>query len=122
MLASSHIAGFVPTTNSERARAFYEKLLGLEFVSENQYVATFRSGGSVILLQKMDKFEPVERTILGWEVDDIKTVVSFLVKRGVTFERYAWMEQDEQGIWASPDGKVAWFKDPDGNILSVAQH
>ena len=65
---------------------------------------------------------PAPATILGWEVEDIEQTISNLTKRGVVFERYAWMDQDALGIWKTPDGgKVAWFKDPDGNILSVGQ-
>src|SRR5207248_1352118 len=106
----------------QQAREFYEGILGLQFVSDNQFVTTFKSKDSVILVQKMGEFEPAHRTILGWEVPDIQKVVRFLAGRGVAFERYPGMDQDELGVWKSPDGYVAWFKDPDGNVLSVSQH
>jgi hypothetical protein len=62
-------------------------------------------------------------TVLGWQVDDIAAAVRGLVAKGVKFERYFWMEQDDLGIWSAPSGaKVAWFKDRDGNLLSVGQH
>ena len=122
MLASSRINGFFPTKDSKKAREFYEGVLGLAFVSENEYVATFRGETTMIVAQKVQEFVPERRTILGWEVTDIKKAVSFLTGKGVVFEKYSWMEQDELGIWKSPDGKVAWFKDPDGNVLSVSEH
>ena len=70
----------------------------------------------------MKEFVPIAATVLGWEVKDIENVVSALQKSGVVFEKYEGMEQDELGIWKSPAGRVAWFKDPDGNILSVSEH
>jgi predicted enzyme related to lactoylglutathione lyase len=114
--------GFVPTTGSDAARRFYEGVLGFTFASDNEYVVTLRAGQSTIYMQKLKEFTPAKYTILGWEVEDIRKVVSFLIERGVAFERIGWMEQDELGIWKSPEGYVAWFKDPDGNVLSVSQH
>jgi len=75
-----------------------------------------------IIAQRVKEFVPIAGTVLGWEVKDIENVVSVLRKRGVVFEKYEGMEQDDHGIWKSPAGKVAWFKDPDGNILSVSEH
>jgi catechol 2,3-dioxygenase-like lactoylglutathione lyase family enzyme len=82
----------------------------------------FRSGNIQIIGQKVKEFAPIAATVLGWEVKDIENVVSALRKAGVIFEKYEGMDQDEFGIWASPAGKVAWFKDPDGNLLSVSEH
>ncbi len=120
MLASCPINGFVLTTNTTRSRAFYEGVLGLPFVSENEYVAVFRNGPSMIIAQRVDTFEPGHSTVLGWEVPDISSAVTSLTKAGVVFQRYEWMQQDDLGIWNSPDARVAWFKDPDGNVLSVS--
>ena len=122
MLNTFPLNGFVRITDPERSRRFYEKTLGLAFDYENPYVMVFRSGNTQIIAQKVKEFAPVAATVLGWEVKDIETVVSALRKDGVVFEKYEWMEQDELGIWKSPAGKVAWFKDPDGNILSVSEH
>ena len=122
MLTTFPINGFVRITDPERARRFYEQILGLAFEYENPYVASFRSGNSQIIAQKVKEFAPVAATVLGWEVKDIEQVVSDLRKAGVVFEKYEGMDQDELGIWTSPAGKVAWFKDPDGNILSVSEH
>lgn len=122
MLTTFPINGFVRITDPERARRFYEQTLGLAFDYENPYVTVFRSGNAQIIAQKVQEFTPVPATVLGWEVKDIENVVSALRKDGVVFERYEFMDQDELGIWKSPAGKVAWFKDPDGNILSVSEH
>jgi catechol 2,3-dioxygenase-like lactoylglutathione lyase family enzyme len=122
MLADNPINGFVRITNPARARHFYEQILGLTFVSDNPYVTVFRSGRTLIIGQKTKEFMPVAATVLGWEVKDIAKEVVALRDRGVAFERYPGMEQDDLGIWKSPDGKVAWFKDPDGNVLSVSEH
>ena len=122
MLTTFPLNGFVRITDPERSRRFYEQTLGLAFDYENPYVTVFRSGNTQIVAQKVKEFVPVAATVLGWEVKDIENVVSALRKRGVVFEKYEGMEQDELGIWKSPAGKVAWFKDPDGNILSVSEH
>ena len=122
-LGDSRMNGFVPSKNPEKARQFYEGILGFALASDNEYVATYRAGSTTIMLQKMGAdFAPLPRTILGWEVSGIRNVVMDLTERGVTFERVAWVEQDDLGIWNSSDGQVAWFKDPDGNMLSVSEH
>jgi catechol 2,3-dioxygenase-like lactoylglutathione lyase family enzyme len=124
MLKSFPMNGFVPTKDAAKARAFYEDVLGFDLVSDNEYVATYRAGANKIMLQKGATLEPLQRTIVGWEVTGIRDVVAELTKRGVTFDRLGmdWIKQDDLGIWESPDGKVAWFKDPDGNTLSVSEH
>lgn len=122
MLTAFPINGFVRITDPERARRFYEQTLGLAFDYENPYVMVFRSGTTQIIAQIVKEFVSVAATVLGWEVKDIEKVVSALRKDGVVFEKYDGMDQDELGIWTSPAGKVAWFKDPDGNILSVSEH
>ena len=121
MLGSSPINGFVRVTDAKRTREFYEGVLGLTFVSENPFVMVFSGKNAIIIAQRVEKFPPLQSTVLGWEVKDIRETVSSLVKRGVAFQKYDGMDQDELGIWRSPDGKVAWFKDPDGNVLSVSE-
>ena len=122
MLTTFPLNGFVRITDPERSRRFYEQTLGLAFDNENPYVIVFRSGNTQIIAQKVKEFVPIAATVLGWEVKDIENVVSALLKSGVVFEKYEGVEQDELGIWKSPGGKVAWFKDPDGNILSLSEH
>jgi catechol 2,3-dioxygenase-like lactoylglutathione lyase family enzyme len=123
MLASSKIIGFVPTKDSAQARAFYEGKLGFQFVSDDPFALVIRAGESMIRLAKVKDFNPPPFTVLGWEVSDIEEMVSWLQKRGIAFEKYPWIADKELGIWTAPTGdKVAWFKDPDGNVLSVSQH
>jgi len=119
------IITFVPTTDFKRARKFYGDTLGLPFVSEDGFALVFDLNGTplrVVNVSGMEKFTPAAYTILGWQVPDIDAIVKDLAARGVRFERFAGMPQDAAGIWNSPSGaRVAWFKDPDGNVLSVSQ-
>ena len=122
MLNKSHLISFIATSNAKAAREFYEKTLGLTFVSGDQFALVFEVNGTMLRIQKVDKVNPHGYTSLGWEVTDIKKEVSQLVKRGVKFTRYEGMDQDEHGIWNAPSGaKIAWFTDPDGNTLSLTQ-
>ena len=119
------VVAFVPSKNPTKARAFYEGVLGLRFVSEDPFAVVFDANGVMIRVANVSSvkgFKPAPYTILGWLVDDITKAVRLLNKKGVQFERFAWMEQDRLGVWNSPSGaKIAWFKDPEGNILSVTQ-
>ena len=122
MLASGKLAGFLATTDYDKATEFYEGKLGFEFVRLDQYALVMRVGGHSIRISKIPNFTPRQGTALGWEVTDIMAVVSWLKDRGVAPERYPFVQNQELGIWTAPGGaKVAWFKDPDGNILSVSQ-
>jgi len=123
MLAAGKIVAFVPTKDSQKARAFYEGKLGFQFVCEDQYALVMNAGGSTIRIAKRRNFTPAPYTVLGWEVQDIESVISWLRARGVVFENYPFIQDRELGIWTTPTGdKVAWFKDLDGNVLSVSQH
>jgi len=125
MLTNSKPVILIPTVKKQEAREFYENVLGLKFRVDDGFALVFDTAGIMLRLTPVEEFTPHKFSVLGWEVDDISKSVEGLVERGVVFERYdfPWMEQDEQGVWAAPDGtKVAWFKDPDGNLLSVAQH
>lgn len=123
MLASGKLVGFVPTRDYDKARAFYEGKLAFGFVSLDQYALVMTVGGHRIRIAKIPNFTPLQGTILGWEVEDIKTVATWLNGRGVTLEKFPFAQDQELGIWTTPNGdKVAWFKDPDGSILSISQH
>ncbi len=114
---------FVATRDSERAKAFYRDTLGLRLVSDDSFAVVFDANGTMLRVTKVKEFEPMKFTVLGWEVPDIVAAVKELVKAGVRFERYgSFMKQDKLGIWDAPGGgRIAWFKDPDGNTLSLAQ-
>jgi catechol 2,3-dioxygenase-like lactoylglutathione lyase family enzyme len=123
MLGSTNIVAFVPIKDSAKARAFYEGVLGLRFVKDDGFALVLEANGIMVRAAKMKEFTPAQFTILGWQVSDIEQVVRGLAARGVHFEIFGFFKQDELGIWTAPTGdKVAWFKDPDGNILSVSQH
>src|SRR5205823_5741431 len=123
MLDSYDIAAFVPTRDSQKARAFYEGVLGLRFVKDDGFALVFDANGIMVRAAKMKEFTPAQYTVLGWEVSGIEDVVRSLTGKGVRFEIFGFFKQDELGIWTAPTGdKIAWFKDPDGNILSVSQH
>jgi len=123
MISSGKMIGFVPTTDSKRARDFYEGKLGFEFVSDDQFALVMQAGDNMIRVAKAGKFLPAPYTVLGWEVTKIENEVRALVARGVVFEKYPFVEDQETGIWVTPNGdKVAWFKDPDGNVLSLSEH
>jgi len=123
MLGSIPLVAFVPITDSQKARAFYEGVLGLKFVKDDGFALVLDANGIVIRAAKMKEFTPAQFTILGWQVSDVESVVRGLAEKGVHFEVFGFFKQDGLGIWTSPTGdKVAWFKDPDGNTLSVSQH
>jgi catechol 2,3-dioxygenase-like lactoylglutathione lyase family enzyme len=123
MLASINIVAFVPTRDPEKARAFYEGVLGLRFVKDDGFALVLDANGIMVRVAKAPEFKPAQFTILGWQVSGIEKVVAGLQEKGVHFERFGFFEQDKLGIWTAPTGdKVAWFKDPDGNILSVSEH
>ena len=124
MLDSTNIVAFVPTKDSAKAREFYEGVLGLRFVKDDGFAMVLDANGIMIRVAKVgNDFTPAQFTILGWQVSRIEGVVRDLQKKGVHFEIFGLFKQDELGIWTAPTGdKVAWFKDPDGNILSVSEH
>ena len=123
MLGSNSLVAFVPTRDSKKAKSFYEGKLGLRFVSEDPFALVLEANGIMVRVSKVPEYQPYPFTILGWEVGDIDQAVSGLSEKGVRFEKYGFDGQDDRGIWSAPGGaRVAWFKDPDGNILSVSQH
>jgi catechol 2,3-dioxygenase-like lactoylglutathione lyase family enzyme len=117
------LVGFLTTTDYEKARAFYEGKLGFEFVSLDQFALAMRAGENMIRITKSETFHPAQGTVLGWEVDDVRAAVLWLSSRGVVTEKYGFVPDQELGIWTAPSGdQVAWFKDPDGNVLSLSHH
>ncbi len=123
-LGKYNIIGFVTIVDVARAKEFYGKTLGLRLVSEEPPFALVFEANGIMLRLGMGKERPqFPGTVLGWQVPDIRAAVAELEQAGVHFERYEFVKQDEQGIWTTPTGaKVAWFKDPDGNTLSLSEH
>ena len=125
MLGSADLIAFVPTRDPEKARKFYKETLGLEFISADQFALVFNAHGTTLRIANVSEvkdFRPASFTVVGWQVTNVSDTVGDLGKKGVRFERFPGMNQDAQGVWESPSGaRVAWFKDPDGNILSISQ-
>ena len=123
MLERSKLVGFIPTRDAAKAKAFFEGVLGLRFISDDQFALVFDANGTMVRVARVPPYKPAQFTILGWEVSEIAKVAKGLKAKGVVFEVFEGMGQDELGIWNAPGGtKVAWFKDPDGNILSISEH
>jgi catechol 2,3-dioxygenase-like lactoylglutathione lyase family enzyme len=123
-LSESSLIAFVPTRDLERARHFYQDQLGLRLVAEQfPFALVFEAGGIMLRVIFVQELMPAPYTQLGWDVTDIRSIIADLSVRGVRFEKYPGLEQDELGIWTAPNGdRVSWFRDPDGNVLSVSQH
>ena len=122
MINDSKIIAFVATKDSVRAKNFYENILGLKLVHDGNVALLFDANGTKLMVQKVKEHNPPQFTVLGWDVVDINAEVEELHRRGIEVARYDWMQQDDKGIWTAPGGaKVAWFKDPDGNTLSLTQ-
>jgi catechol 2,3-dioxygenase-like lactoylglutathione lyase family enzyme len=132
ILGTSKIVAFAAIRDRDAARTFYRDVLGFSLLGEDQFAIVFDANGTTLRLTPIPDWTPPKFTVLGWEVTDIETTVKGMVAAGITFERFPWMkDQDELGIWTSPSGpgvasvhagaRVAWFKDPDGNVLSVSE-
>jgi catechol 2,3-dioxygenase-like lactoylglutathione lyase family enzyme len=119
---SHKVVAFVATSKPELARTFYRDTLGLPLVSEDPFALVFDANGTMLRVSIVKEIRAAAYTVLGWEVPDIAAAAKKLEQAGVRLERFPGMGQDEQGVWKSPGGAaVAWFKDPDGNTLSITQ-
>lgn len=123
MLDKRTIVAFSATNDAERAKTFYRDVLGLPLQEESPFALVFQAGGTMLRVQKTRGHTPAPHTLLGFDVPDIVADTRALMKRGVEFVRYPGMTQDELGIWCAPDNgaQIAWFRDPDGNLLSLTQ-
>jgi len=122
MLDSSDIIAFAAAADLERARAFYQDVLGLRLVEQNEYACEFDANGTMLRVTAVAKVARPGYTVLGWRVENIRTLMAELRAKGVVFVRYGGIEQDDDAIWATPSGDmIAWFTDPDGNTLSLTQ-
>lgn len=122
MLNDSSVIAFVATQKPEASRDFYARVLGLRLVEDNPFAIVFDAAGTMLRIQKVQQHTPAQFTALGWRVVDIDATVAGLAQRGVSMERFPGLEQDAAGVWVSPnDARIAWFRDPDGNLLSLTQ-
>lgn len=125
MLSQRQIQPMLAITEAQAARRFYGDLLGLRLVEEDQFAITYAAGELELRLNKVPALTPQPFTALGWRVPDVRAAARDLAARGVRFERFEGMDQDEDGVWIPPGGAggaggVCWFKDPDGNLLSLS--
>lgn len=122
MLKDATLQTMVSTARPDAARAFYGDTLGLPLASEDMFALVFSVGGEDLRVAKAPAVAPSAYAVLGFRVQDIADEAARLTKAGVNFERYNFLTQDAAGIWSAPSGaKVAWFRDPDGNLLSLMQ-
>jgi catechol 2,3-dioxygenase-like lactoylglutathione lyase family enzyme len=123
-LASARVITFILTRDRAASTAWYRDVLGLPVtVADDGFASVLDLNGTLLRITQIDGYEPSAHPALGWEVPDIAAAIGTLVSRGVTMTIYEGFGQDAQGVWTSPDGKakVAWFNDPDGNVLSLTQ-
>jgi catechol 2,3-dioxygenase-like lactoylglutathione lyase family enzyme len=124
ILGKGKLVAFAATTDFAKARAFYEGVLGLRLVEDQQpFAPVFDANGTMLRVTRVNALNPAPFTVLGWDVDSIEATVNQLTTAGIEFQRYPGMNDvDAKGIWTAPSGaRIAWFKDPDGNVLSLTQ-
>jgi catechol 2,3-dioxygenase-like lactoylglutathione lyase family enzyme len=122
MLANKKLKAFIPTVKPGEAKLFYRDILGLKLLSEDNFALEFDANGTLLRVTIVQDLKPHPFTILGWNIDNIVSVIKQLNDKNVFCERYDFLKQDNFGVWTSPNGsKVAWFKDPDGNVLSLTE-
>lgn len=121
-MSLTSVVAFIATARADVARDFYQQVLGLTLVEDSPFALVFTSGGTTLRVQKVPQVAVAPYTALGWSVADIRATARELAAKGVTFQRYDGLAQDADGIWEAPGGAlVAWFRDPNGNTLSITQ-
>jgi catechol 2,3-dioxygenase-like lactoylglutathione lyase family enzyme len=122
MIEGNRLMTFVPVSNAEKARNFYRDTLGLRLISEDSFALVFDVEGVTLRATLVSGFTPQPFTVLGWQVRDARALAKAMAAGGIALERFSGMSQDEDGLWKSPGGAlIGWFKDPDGNVLSITQ-
>ena len=122
MLTDNPLVAFVGTTDRARARQFYEGILGLKLLREEPIALAFECNGTALRIVDVENVVEAPYTVLGWSVKNVGSAVEDLVSKGVEMIQYDHLEQDGSGVWTTPGGaRVAWFRDPDGNVLSISQ-
>ncbi|MDO9222272.1 MAG: VOC family protein [Caulobacter sp.] len=122
-LASAKVVTFILTRDRAASRAWYTGVLGLDGGADDAFASVLALNGAILRITQIDGYQAGQHPVLGWTVPDIAETIRGLVARGVTMTIYEGFGQDALGIWTSPDGKakVAWFNDPDGNVLSLTE-
>jgi catechol 2,3-dioxygenase-like lactoylglutathione lyase family enzyme len=122
VLETSQAVAFLPSQDLERSERFFQGILNLELMSRSPYASVFQVGGGTLRVTKVDDLRPQPFTVFGWLVADVRAVISELRVRGTDMLRYEGLDQDDDRIWTTPNGdRIAWFHDPDGNVLSLTQ-
>ncbi len=123
MLTQPIITAFLPTVKPDQAKLFYMNTIGLQLVSEDDYALEFEGSGVSLRITVVPKLNPQPFTVLGFNISDIDIQVKLLIEKGVKFEMYPHFDQNDLGIWTAPSqARIAWFKDPDGNLLSLTEY
>lgn len=122
MLSDKKLKAFVPTAKPQDAKSFYRDVLGLKLLSEDNYAIEFDANGTLLRIAIVQELKPQAFTVLGWNIEDISSTILALNSKDIFCIKYDFLKQDDLGVWTSPSGsKVAWFKDPDGNVLSLTE-
>ncbi len=122
MLTDAEIIAFAATTDLERSHAFYGGVLGLRHVESSPYANVYDAHGTMLRVTRVERVTAAPYTTLGWAVSDINAEMEALIGAGAVFQRFPSLEQDAAGVWTAPGGgRIAWFRDPDGNTLSLAE-
>jgi len=123
MLANARLQTIIWTADRARADGFYGEVLGLARRGESHGASVYDVGGAELRVSPVPSTEPSPHTVLGFAVADIDVIAAALSARHVPTERFPNFNHDERGVWRAPDGaQVLWFRDPDGNLLSVVQY
>ncbi len=119
-LGAAGLVAFVGVSDLGRAQEFYGGVLGIPLTDERPYALVGAVGGTTLRITLVGDVAPAPYTVLGWTVVDLAAGLAGLAGRGVEFARFDGLDQDAAGVWVAPGGaRVAWFRDPDGNLLSL---
>ena len=122
MLETSEAVAFLPSEDLERSEQFFQGVLNLALESRSPFASVFKVGRGTLRVTKVDALQPQPFTVFGWLVEDIRAVIRELRERQTGMLRYEGMDQDDDNVWTTPSGDlVAWFQDPDANVLSLTQ-
>jgi catechol 2,3-dioxygenase-like lactoylglutathione lyase family enzyme len=122
VLKTSEVVCFLPSEDLERSERFFQDVLGLPLVSRSPYASVFSIGGATLRVTRVDGLRPQPFTVFGWLVQDLRGALEELRERGTVMLVYEGLDQDDHSVWTTPSGDlVAWFKDPDANVLSLTQ-